>query len=83
MGIRPDLTGQGRGLCYVEAVLGFARQMFAPPFFRVTIAAFNQRAIRVWHKAGFHTVKLVKHPSQNMSFVILVRKAQREHCENL
>lgn len=75
MGIRPELTGQGQGVRYVEAVLDFARQMFAPALFRVTIAELNQRAVRVWQKAGFHIIKHFKHPSQNLSFVILVREA--------
>ncbi len=53
LAIHPDQTGQGRGSAYVQAVLHFARQTFDPPALRVTIAAFNQRALYVWEKAGF------------------------------
>ncbi|MBE9005270.1 GNAT family N-acetyltransferase [Fortiea sp. LEGE XX443] len=56
MGIRPNLTGQGRGHYYVAAVLDFAQRMFAPSIVRVTIALFNQRAIQVWTGVEFHTV---------------------------
>ncbi|MBW4688152.1 MAG: GNAT family N-acetyltransferase [Komarekiella atlantica HA4396-MV6] len=83
MGICPDLTGQGRGSCYVEAVLDFARQTFAPAFVRVTIAVFNQRALRVWYKAGFRAVQTFEHQTQGVPFVILVQETSRtaKDCE--
>lgn len=74
MGICPNLTGQGRGNFYVTAVLDFAQQMFAPSIVRVTIAAFNQRAIWVWSGVGFHTVDTFEHLYKGVPFVILVRK---------
>ena len=76
MGIRPDLIGQGRGSYYVEAVLNFASTKFNPLIYRVTIAAFNQRALRVWHKAGFHPANTFEDKSQGVTFVTLVKKAQ-------
>jgi len=51
--VRPDLTGRGQGSRYVDAVLTFARRTFAVQTFRVTVAEFNQRAQKVWEKAGF------------------------------
>ncbi|MEM7035000.1 MAG: GNAT family protein, partial [Chloroflexota bacterium] len=56
MGVHPDLTGQGRGIYFAQAVLGFAQQKFASNTYRVTIADFNKRARRVWEKAGFHYI---------------------------
>ncbi|WP_414527837.1 GNAT family N-acetyltransferase [Nodularia chucula] len=77
MGICPNLTGQGRGCYYVAAVLDFAQQMFDPPIVRVTIAAFNQRALQVWYRVGFHTVDNFEHQYQGVPFVILVRENER------
>ena len=74
MGIRPDLTGQGWGSRSVAAVLDFARQT-SEPLLRVTVAAFNQRAIRVWCKAGFRPVQTFEHQRKGVPFVILVREA--------
>jgi 8-oxo-dGTP pyrophosphatase MutT (NUDIX family)/RimJ/RimL family protein N-acetyltransferase len=71
LGMRPDLTGQGRGLAYVNAVLDFARRTFSPTAFRVTVAKFNQRALRVWEKAGFQPVQTFQKRGDGTAFVIL------------
>ena len=57
LGMRPDFTGMGLGLEFVLAGLRFARQRFSPPAFRLTVAAFNRRAITVYQKAGFDLVQ--------------------------
>jgi [ribosomal protein S18]-alanine N-acetyltransferase len=53
LGLRPDCTGLGWGQEFVEAGLEFARQKFNPSAFRLIVAAFNQRAIRVYEHVGF------------------------------
>ncbi len=53
LGLRPDLTGQGLGLPFLLAGLDVARERFAPAGFRLMVAAFNQRAIQVYERAGF------------------------------
>ena len=72
MGIRPDLTGHGLGSEFVTAVLGFARKEFSPQNFRVTIAAFNQRAQRVWKKNGFKQFQTFIHKTSSREFIILI-----------
>jgi [ribosomal protein S18]-alanine N-acetyltransferase len=57
LGMRPDLTGRGLGEEFVHAGLRFARETYSPPAFRLTVAAFNRRAIRVYERAGFETVE--------------------------
>ena len=53
LGLRPDLTGMGLGLSFVEACLDFARQRERPRAFALDVATFNQRARAVYEKAGF------------------------------
>ena len=56
VGMRPDFTGQGLGLALVNAALDFARETFQPRHFRLFVHTFNERAIRVYERAGFvHT----------------------------
>lgn len=75
LGVRPDLTGQGHGLTFVAAVLDFARRRFNPAAFRVTIAEFNERARRVWQKAGFQPTQTFRREYDSRPFVILTREA--------
>lgn len=55
VGLRPDLTGKGLGVVFVAAVLDFGSQVYHPHDFRLTVATFNQRAIRVYETLGFRT----------------------------
>jgi [ribosomal protein S18]-alanine N-acetyltransferase len=56
LGLRPDLTGGGRGFAFFCAALAFGRARFAPVRFRLTVAAFNLRAQLVYARAGFRVV---------------------------
>lgn len=56
LGMRPDLTGQGKGLAFFRAVLAFGRERCGAQHYRLSVAAFNQRAARVYARAGFREV---------------------------
>lgn len=65
LGMRPDLTGKGLGLAFVNAGLDFASNQFKPDFFRLFVLTFNQRAIRVYEHAGFQRVEIYVQPNAN------------------
>jgi RimJ/RimL family protein N-acetyltransferase len=71
MGVRPDLTGGGKGQVFIQSVLNFALKKYQPTSLRVTIAEFNKRAIRVWEKAGFQHVGTFHRTFDDKPFVIL------------
>jgi ribosomal-protein-alanine N-acetyltransferase len=73
LGVRPDLTGQGRGFTYVNAAVDFSKRRFAPGALRVTVAEFNLRAQRVWEKAGFCAVERFGREPDGMAFVVMMR----------
>ncbi len=62
LGLRPDLTGKHLGLSFFEAVLAFALERFSPAAFRLFVLPFNQRAIRVYERAGFRHVGTLDAP---------------------
>ena len=56
LGLRPDLTGQGMGLEFFLAGLAFARERYRPQRVYLHVAEFNERARRVYERAGFSVV---------------------------
>jgi [ribosomal protein S18]-alanine N-acetyltransferase len=56
LGLRPDLTGRGRGEQFSRAALEYAERQWSPRTFRLYVAAWNERAIRVYERLGFREV---------------------------
>jgi [ribosomal protein S18]-alanine N-acetyltransferase len=56
LGLRPDLTGRGLGLEFFLAGLAFARERYRPRRVFLHVAEFNERARRVYERAGFRVV---------------------------
>jgi len=82
LGLSPDLTGRGLGLAFLGAGLGFARARFAPDRFRLSVATFNERAIKVYERAGFRPVgTFVQHAEGGRHpFLLMTREAQGACC---
>jgi len=77
LGLRPDLTGRGLGPSFVEEGLAFARARYAPRRFRLSVAAFNARAIKVYERSGFVTTREYEEHTNGgtFSFVEMERSA--------
>jgi RimJ/RimL family protein N-acetyltransferase len=53
IGLRPDITSRGRGESFLRAQLEYASDRWQPAAFRLFVAAWNERAIRLYHRLGF------------------------------
>jgi RimJ/RimL family protein N-acetyltransferase len=56
IGLRPDLCGRGLGERYLQAELDYAREHWQPQTFRLYVATWNERAIRLYERLGFREV---------------------------
>ena len=71
LGLRPDFTGRGLGVEYVLAGLEFARERFSPGRFTLSVTTFNERAIRVYERAGFRRGALYTHHTSGGEYLFL------------
>jgi RimJ/RimL family protein N-acetyltransferase len=56
IGLRPDLTGRGLGKAFLDAQLDYATSRWQPATFRLYVASWNERAIRLYERLGFREV---------------------------
>lgn len=75
-GLRPDLTGRGLGGRAIATGLEYGNATFAPEKWRITVAAFNARALTVVRGLGFEEESTFTAPF-GTDFVILTRAAVR------
>jgi [ribosomal protein S18]-alanine N-acetyltransferase len=68
VGLRPDLTGRGLGLSFLEEGLAFAMERYAPVSYRLFVAEFNERAIKVYERAGFVRTRSFVHETNGGVF---------------
>jgi RimJ/RimL family protein N-acetyltransferase len=78
VGLRPDLTGRGLGREFVKTILDFANLCFQPAYFRVAVAAFNQRSRKTFQKLGFVVQDRFKKEPGEIEFIQLVKPAQED-----
>jgi [ribosomal protein S18]-alanine N-acetyltransferase len=71
LGLRPDLTGRGLGGSFLAAGLVFARTRFAPARFVLSVATFNDRAIKVYERAGFTRERIYMHSTNGAEWEFL------------
>lgn len=56
LGLRPDLTSRGLGESFMRAQLEHAQKQWRPDKFTLFVAAWNERAIRLYERLGFREV---------------------------
>ena len=73
LGIKPNLCGQGIGVDFLNAGLVFAKNKLSAEKFRLTVATFNERAIKVYTKSGFKKINSFERISEcgNTKFIVM------------
>ena len=71
LGMRPDLTGRGNGTAFLESGLAFAIQKYQPRQIELAVAAFNERAIRLYTKSSFEPVERFQQETNGGSYEIV------------
>jgi ribosomal-protein-alanine N-acetyltransferase len=72
LGLHPALTGTGRGLAFLQAGLVHLAPLLTPGCEVVLdVAEFNQRAIRVYERAGFKVTRRFNQDTNGATFPFL------------
>ena len=73
LGLRPDLTGLGLGLEFVNFGVKFLKHEYNKRI-RLTVACFNKRAIKVYKRAGFSQGEIFIRPSTNCQYEFMIMR---------
>jgi [ribosomal protein S18]-alanine N-acetyltransferase len=71
IGMNPSLTGQGFGAEFFSFILSYILETYKVDSLRLTVAAFNQRAIHLYTKLGF--VKKMEFSRGAIKFITMVK----------
>lgn len=71
LGMNPSLCGKGYGYVFVKSGLNFAQEKFGNKQIRLTVAAFNTRAIYLYEKLGFQHSFNVTHYNSKKVFQVM------------
>ena len=81
LGMRPDLTNKGKGWEFINAGLAFIKKKYNPSKITLSVATFNQRAIKVYRRLGFIDVHTFMQDTNGSTFEFL--KMEYECVNNL
>ncbi|KGX88299.1 GNAT family N-acetyltransferase [Pontibacillus marinus] len=68
LGLRPDLTGNGEGQYFLEQGIDYVKDSFSPQKLTLSVATFNERAIKVYERVGFKKVQAFMQDTNGSTF---------------
>lgn len=82
LGLRPDLTGRKIGSSFVDAAVVFATALFGTIDLRLTVATFNERAIRVYERCGFQRGQQLISTAQGIERAFILMRLYQKRDDN-
>ncbi|QHE54395.1 GNAT family N-acetyltransferase [Pontibacillus sp. HMF3514] len=76
LGLHPDLTGKGEGQLFLEQGIEYVKASFSPQKLTLSVATFNERAIKVYERVGFKKVQTFMQDTNGSTFEFV--KMERE-----
>jgi len=71
LGLRPDICGKGHGLSFFLKGINYAQMRYSTKNFRLSVAVFNERAIKLYTNAGFYVEQEVTNSYFQNKFLIM------------
>ncbi len=72
LGMKPELTGKGEGASFIRYILEQVKILYKFSCIRLTVAAFNERAIKLYERLGFR--KTFMFTGEEMTFYVMAIK---------
>lgn len=73
LGLKPEVTNKGVGFEFMSSGLSFLYKRYQPSAFQLVVAAFNERAIKVYERIGFVKCGSFKNKSfdRELDFIVM------------
>jgi [ribosomal protein S18]-alanine N-acetyltransferase len=71
VGMHPELTGKGNGSLFFSFVLNELKTLSSDSIFRLTVAKFNKRAMKLYENLGFK--KTYEFKNDTNEFIIMLK----------
>ncbi|WP_274366258.1 GNAT family N-acetyltransferase [Paenibacillus thermotolerans] len=81
LGLRPEVTGKGLGSDFVYHAVQFIGTYFGKSKIQLVVAAFNERAIKAYRKAGFTLGELFHSRVSGKQVPFVVMRSKVVACE--
>ena len=75
LGMKPEHCGKGQGAAFLQEILGFIMENFAPQVISLSVADFNHRAQQLYLNMGFEVVRRI--PQEAMAIFISLWRWRR------
>ena len=77
VGMCPTKVGCGLGHVFASTILESGWNRHRPMAFRVTVASFNQRSLRLWADIGFTEAEVFERSIDGFEFTVMTSPSRR------